>query len=122
MVEQCAEALARGEPSSLATGELTMERIALAARNGDRLAGRILGRSAVLLARVVAGALALLNPDTVVFAGGVAGCLDVIQQVFDDELRRRAPGFSLAGTRILRSAFGDWAGAVGAAAMPLERG
>lgn len=121
MVEQFTGALVNGERSSLRlTDEITMEHIAAAAESGDALAGRILDRSAVLLARVLAGAIALFNPDTVVFAGGVSRCLTVIQPAFEAELRRRTPGFSLAAVRIVKSAFGDWAGAVGAATLPFS--
>ncbi len=98
--------------------EVLEEKIARAAAAGDRLAREILDRCAVLFARVLAGALALLNPDTVVLAGGVSGCFPVIQQTFDSELQLRTPAFSLRHTRIARSSFGDLAGVVGAALLP----
>jgi hypothetical protein len=42
--------------------------------------------------------------------------------VFDRELRERTPSFSLSSVRILRSAFGERAGVVGAATLPSEFG
>lgn len=55
-----------------------------------------------------------------VFGGGVSRCFPVIQETFDRELRQRAPVFSLKSTRIVQSTFGAWAGAVGAASLPLQ--
>ena len=122
MVEQARERLSRGEASSLAAeSEITPERIAYAAEAGDALGRAILFRSAVLLARVLAGALALLNPDTVVFGGGVSNCLPLVREVFERELRLRTPSFSFASLRILQSSFADRAGVIGAATLPVER-
>jgi predicted NBD/HSP70 family sugar kinase len=122
MVEQARERLSRGEASSLAAeSEITPERIARAAEAGDALGRAILFRAAVLLARVQAGALALLNPDTVGFGGGVSNCLPLVREVFERELRLRTPSFSLASLRILQSSFGDRAGVIGAATLPVER-
>lgn len=123
MVEQAAARLAAGERSSLsARGEpLTPEAIAHAAEAGDPLARALLERSAALMARVLGGLLAFLNPDTVVFGGGVSQCLPLVRTVFDDELRRRTPDFSLPLTRVLRSSFGPQAGVVGASMLPRNR-
>ena len=73
------------------------------------------------MARTLAGVLSFLNPDTVVFGGGVSRCLPLIQESFDRELRLRAPSFSLPLTRILQSTFGENAGTVGAAMLPADR-
>ncbi|HWQ54921.1 MAG TPA: ROK family protein [Bryobacteraceae bacterium] len=123
MVEQAGIRLAAGERSRLSTAAaaLTPEAIAQAAALGDRLARSILERSAILMARVLAGLLAFLNPDTVVFGGGVSQCLPQVRPIFDQELGRRAPSFSLPLTRILRSSFGPQAGVVGAAMLPRNR-
>ncbi len=122
MVEQARERLRAGEASTLAgVNEITPESICQATAQNDPLARAILDRSAVLLARVLAGALALLNPDMVVFGGGVSRCFPVIQEVFDRELALRAPSFSLSATTIVQSSFLDRAGVVGAALLPLEQ-
>lgn len=123
MTEKVRERLAAGEASALRPWEdkMTPERISWAAGRGDTLACEILERSAVLMARALAGLLACLNPDTVVFAGGVSRCFPVIQEVFDRELRLRTPNFSLPLTRITQSSFGPDAGVIGAAMLPRER-
>ncbi len=95
----------------------------LPSRTGnDRAARWVLERAAVLLARALAGALALLNPDMVVFGGGVSLCFPLIQETFDRELRLRTPVFSIEKTVITHSKFGDRAGVLGAALLPVERG
>jgi glucokinase len=120
MVIQANDALDQGESSMLSDlGEVTPEQISKAASLGDPLAQRILHRSAVLMARVLGGVLALLNPDTVIFGGGVSSCLPVIRSVFDDELRLRTPSFSIGLTTLSQSIFGESAGVVGASLLPL---
>jgi glucokinase len=121
MTDQVRERLATGEPSILRGSDITPERLSWAAGRGDRPAVDVLNRSAVLMARALAGILAFLNPDTVVFAGGVTQCFSTILEVFDAELRRNTPTFSMATTRILQSSFGESAGAVGAALLPADR-
>jgi predicted NBD/HSP70 family sugar kinase len=59
----------------------------------------------------------MLNPDVVVFAGGVSACLPLMRDVFDLELARSVPAFTLANTTIGYSAFGESAGVVGAAKL-----
>lgn len=122
ITEQVKERLARGEPSSLSgAGELSPQSIAEAAKDGDALAREVLERAAMLMARVIAGVLALLNPDTVVFGGGVSQCLPLVRHAFDAELQRRAPSFSLPLTCIQASQFGENAGMLGAAMLPTAR-
>ncbi len=122
MVEQIAARLQQGEVSILSTvAELTPQSVALAAEAGDPLAREVLERAAALMARVLAGVMALLNPDTIVFGGGVSQCLPLVQHAFDEELRMRAPAFSLPLTQIKPSQFGDNAGMLGAAMLPATR-
>lgn len=123
IADQVRQRLSAGEPSLLAgAGEITVERVAWAAERNDRAARWVLERAAVLLARALAGALALLNPDMVVFGGGVSLCFPLIQETFDRELRLRTPVFSIEKTVITHSKFGDRAGVLGAALLPVERG
>ncbi len=122
MCEQIRDRLANGEPSSLDAATVTPDAIAREAAEGDALARSVLRRSAELMARSVAAVLSFLNPDTVVFGGGVSRCFPLIQADFDAELKRRTPAFSLPLTRVLESRFGENAGVVGAAMLPVDRG
>lgn len=98
-------------------GKLTPAVLAEAAKRGDNAAREILEEAALLLARVLGGVLALLNPDTVVLGGGVSAALPLIREVFDRELRHRTPAFSLPLTDIRYSRFCSSAGVVGAAVL-----
>lgn len=121
MVDQVRERIAAGEASLLQHQEITPERIAWAAGQQDQLARRVLERAVVLMARVLGSVMALLNPDTIVFGGGVSRCLPLVRAVFDDELWRRTPAFSLNTTALLESEFGESAGVLGAALLPMAR-
>jgi glucokinase len=121
MCEQAQDCLRKGVASLLRSGEVTPQSLAQAAAADDALARRILQRSAILMARALAGVLSLLNPDTVVFGGGVSQCFPVIQEDFARELRLRTPDFSLPLTKVKQSTFGEHAGVVGAAMLPADR-
>jgi predicted NBD/HSP70 family sugar kinase len=85
-----------------------------AARAGDAEAVVALRTVAAALGTAVAGAVALLDPEVVVFAGGVADALDVLGPLLREELDRRLPPH-LRGAQGLRSGeFGPRAGLVGA--------
>lgn len=118
LVEKMKEQIAQGRSSQLAAErEFSAKQIAEAARAGDGLARETLSEAVGLLARTLAASLAMLNPDTVIFAGGVSGCLPLVRDAFDEALKRSAPGFSLAGLTICGSAFGEAAGVLGAAKL-----
>jgi glucokinase len=85
-----------------------------AARAGDPDALGALRTVSAALGTAVAGAVALLDPEVVIFAGGVADALDVLGPLLRDELDRRLPPH-LRGQQALRSGeFGPRAGLVGA--------
>lgn len=120
--EEAAEHLAAGANSMLRGQPLpvTPEQIAWAAEQHDPLAAGMLRRAAILMARAIAAALALLNPDTAIIAGGVSRCWPVIQDAFECELRLRLPKFLLDLTRVVVSDFPEDAGALGAALLRLQ--
>jgi glucokinase len=70
------------------------------------------------MARAVAGALMLLNPDCVIFGGGVSRSFPLMRTAFDQELAERTPGFARRRLKIAVSDFGDSAGVLGAALLP----
>lgn len=114
--------LASGEESALRDWEdFEVADIADAAASGDAFSARLLKRAAVLMARSLSTVLTVVNPDVVVFGGGVSGCFPVIEDAFDKELRLRTPAFCLKETAIRQSSFGALAGAVGAAMLPRQR-
>jgi len=122
LVQKAQIQMLRGKDTLMSNeNEITPERIAEAARAGDSLAHEILREAVTLLAHTLAASLAMLNPDTVIFAGGVSACLPIVRHVFDLELARSVPAFTLANTTIRYSAFGESAGVVGAAKLATLR-
>jgi glucokinase len=110
-----ADSILRQQPTPI-----TPEQIAWAASLQDPLAAGMLRRAAILMARALAGALAILNPDTAIIAGGVSRCWPIIQETFESELRLRTPKFLFDLTRVEVSEFQENAGAVGAAMLRLN--
>lgn len=85
-----------------------------AARAGDARALTALEAPAAALGTALAGAVALLDPQAIILAGGVAASLDVLKPMILEPLRRQVPPH-LRGITILAGTFGPRAGIVGAA-------
>jgi predicted NBD/HSP70 family sugar kinase len=84
-----------------------------AARAGDPAAVEALDGVADVLGTTLAGAVALLDPEVVLVAGGVAAALDVLGPALRAALDRRLPAH-LHGVPVRAGAFGPDAGIVGA--------
>jgi glucokinase len=117
-VRRFREELEAGAESALAgapAGELTCERIFAAARDGDALALAVVRETGRLLGVLAATMANLLNPERMIFAGGMIGAGDFLFDAIRRELRRRA--FPVPGERlqILPAELGADAGLIGAA-------
>jgi glucokinase len=120
--EKARELAASGRPTALpAQTHLTPEHIANAAAANDPLALEILSDAVTLLAHTLAASISFLNPDTVIFAGGISNCLPIVRKVFDRELAGATPAFCLDRVTIRPSAFGPFAGGIGAAKLATLR-
>ncbi len=86
----------------------------VAARRGDAAALEAIGTPARALGTALAGAVGLLNPETIIIAGGVAEALDVLGPPTLAALRRQIPPH-LRSISLTRGAFGAGAGLIGAA-------
>lgn len=85
-----------------------------AARGGDTTAMRTLATPMRALGTSLAGAVALLDPEAIILAGGVASSLDVLAPLILEPLRRHLPPH-LRGIVLKPGQFGPRAGLVGAA-------
>jgi glucokinase len=85
-----------------------------AARGGSALAIETLARPMRALGTALAGAVALLDPAAIIFAGGVADALDVLGPLILPPLQRQLPAH-LRGIELRAGRFGSQAGLVGAA-------
>ncbi len=91
-----------------------------AARAGDAAAVAGLRTVAEPLGVGLATSVALLDPEVVLLAGGVADAIDVLGPLVSEAMDRRLPGH-LRGTPLRAGTFGSRAGAVGAA-LAAQRG
>lgn len=85
-----------------------------AARAGEARARAALAEPTAALGTALAGAVALLDPQAVILAGGVAGAADVLAPLMEARLRAHLPPH-LRDVSIRAGRFGSRAGLVGAA-------
>lgn len=90
--------------------------LVVAARLGEAAALEAIATPARALGTALAGAVGLLNPETIIIAGGVAEALDVLGPPTLAALRRQIPPH-LRSISLTRGAFGAGAGLIGAAVV-----
>jgi len=95
--------------------ELTARDIFSAAQYGDSLALRVANEVADLIGMGVANIVSLLNPDVVVFGGGVGANLTFIIPRIKSVMERYAQPYSAKNVLITVSTLGNKAGLLGAA-------
>jgi predicted NBD/HSP70 family sugar kinase len=96
------------------TGKASAADLIASARDGDRAAIAALQTPAQSLGTAVAGAVALLDPEIVLIAGGISAALDVLAPPILAAMRRHLPAH-LRRIEIRAGTFGPRAGLVGAA-------
>lgn len=96
--------------------KINPEVIAEAARRGDSIAREILEKEAYYLGTGIANLLVILNPEMIIFGGGIAKAADLLFEEIRKILCQRVyMGPNVDKLRIVRSELQDKAGAVGAA-------
>lgn len=116
------EALAAGEPSSLAALEtVTARDVAEAAAAGDALAARVWDETTRMLGSAVATILDVLNPELVVLGGGVTGAGDALLQPVREVALREAMSPAAGSADVVLATLGEELGVVAAAAVALDR-
>lgn len=119
MVRRMKEAIARGEKSKL-RGDFEAADITRAAQEGDATAGKILEETGRMLGAVATNMLHILNPEMVIFAGGMIAAGDLLLRPIRDEVEKRAFAASKKGARIVFAELGGNAGLIGAAGCALK--
>ena len=99
--------------------KLTALQVAQAAAEGDPLAQEFWEDALRYLTLALTNAVTLLNPERLVLGGGVVEAVPALQEAVTTAIETRATLMARAVT-VHRAALGDWAGAVGAAALALE--
>lgn len=122
LVRQAREAIAAGQPSSLAErgDRLDAEDIAAAAEAGDPLARQLLAGAGRALGVGVRNLLHLLNPSVVVIGGGVSRVGPPLWDPMLAVLEADALEIYRTGVRVVPAELGDDAGLVGAALLVFE--
>jgi glucokinase len=95
---------------------ITAETVYDAAKKGDALANEIVRDTARYLGAGIATLLNVINPDTVVIAGGVTRAGDALMLPLKAEVRRRAFNPAVKAARIVLAELPGTAGVVGAVA------
>jgi glucokinase len=123
IVRRTRERLFRDRSSSLSRlaspdkGELTPEKIAAEAINGDDFSLMMLEQTAKWIGVAVANTINLLNLDMVVLGGGVMVAADVLLKPIIEEVQRRAFAAMSAHCQIVASILGGQAGVIGSAML-----
>ncbi|PJZ46130.1 ROK family protein [Leptospira brenneri] len=88
-------------------------------RNKDQIAEEILHFGTLALAHAVRGAVHLLNPEAVVFVGGITKSYDLFGKTLESEIRSTI--FPVLNDRLKIGAGGNLSGALGAASLVFSK-
>lgn len=115
--------LLNGRPSALAgrdPAELTAGDIAAAAAAGDEVAREAFARAGHYLGIAAANLINAVNPEAIIFGGGVANAGELLFEPLRRTVRLRALRGVGGRTAILKAQLGDAAGVLGAAAWAMR--
>jgi glucokinase-like ROK family protein len=120
LVDRVRELGADYPASPLAGKANTIHEIEDAALAGDPLALQVAREAAAHLGRAVAGTLNLLNPSLVIVGGDLARLGELLLEPLRETVEQRTLVSSVAAARIVASALGPRAVAIGAATLVLK--
>lgn len=126
MVRSFLEAVREGRDSRLAplvksNGKVTARMIHEAAVAGDELAKEVEDQVGRYLGVAVVNMLNILDPEMVIFSGGMTASGDALLNPIKEEAARRACGLGLKGVSIVFGTLGNDAGLIGAAGCAFSR-
>jgi glucokinase-like ROK family protein len=99
---------------------ITARDVALAARAGDRLAQQLFADAGKHIGVALASLANLLNPGLIIIGGGVAQAGDLLLEPIRKTVEQRALQSVVQNTRIIQSALGRDATALGAVSLALN--
>jgi len=125
LVRSLREAVESGQPCSLAQAlaegkPVTGEDIHKAAVAGDAAAREAIERTGRYLGIGATNMMHILNPEMIVFVGGLTGAGDMLLNPIRQEARRRTFPPSFEGVQIVFGELGNDAGLIGAAGLALQ--
>jgi glucokinase len=126
IVKKAIREIRKGEKSlikKIAGGNLksvTPETIQAAALKGDKMARRIWKEAGEYLGIALSGVINLLNPEVIVFGGGVARAGELIFKPMKAEIRKRTFKTPFEKVKFTCTRFGEDLGVIGAALLILQ--
>lgn len=100
----------------------TAKDVYLAAKQGDRTAVETFKKMGSYLGLALAGLVNALNPEVIVFAGGMSAAWDVFIEETRAQIKKRAFREPALRVKLVRAELGDDAGILGAASLALTKG
>ena len=116
--EAAGPAIARRYAQKTGKEGLSARDIAEAARRGDPDAREVFRKTGELLGKGAAAAANLLNPEAIVFGGGVAEAFDLFREGLKEKFNADIMTFANKNIRILKTELGYEAGLFAAASLP----
>lgn len=126
IVKKAIREIRKGEKSlikKIAGGNLksvTPETIQVAALKGDKLARRIWKEAGEYLGIALSGVINFLNPEVIVFGGGVARAGELIFKPMKAEIKKRTFKTPFEKVKFTYTRFGEDLGVIGAALLILQ--
>jgi glucokinase len=93
---------------------LNIKKLFSAAKKGDEIALQVIEETAVILGAGISGIVNLINPDAIIFGGGIIDGGAGFIEAAGAEIRRRAFPTATENLRILKAELGNDAGFIGA--------
>jgi glucokinase len=124
IVRMTREGLAEHPDSSLhsiASADLSSQKVWSAAVAGDELALKVFHKAGVYLGVAMASYINIFNPETIVIGGGVSAAWDLLAPSAREEVLRRAFRVPALRCRIVPAECGDDAGLIGAAWLAFQK-
>ena len=100
---------------------VTAEKVALAARDGDRLASEVIHRAACYLGAGLTNIVNIFNPEMIVVGGGVSKMGDLLLEPARQVVAERAFELPAEAVHIVTAELGDDAGVLGAACFARQQ-
>lgn len=125
-VRRLETALAAGTTTRLAEwtggepGRLTAAQVARAALEGDSFAALLWSDAVSFLGLALTNAVTLLNPERLVLGGGVVETVPELVRSIASQVEAGTTLMAKRVVRVVTAELGEWAGAVGAAALVIE--
>ena len=101
-------------------GNLTPQKLASAARDGDQFSIEVWDKVGRYLGVALSVILNTLDPDVIVIGGGVSSALDLMMKTAESEVKTRALYPYTNNIPVTTAKLGDDAGLIGAAALAFD--